>query len=244
MQEQVGRALARHERSHAPHARSLHQTPASFEPSTTPLPRMRRIAARATETIANETSYCFNPHKASIQFILCAYPCKQAARVSTKWIPGAECRLSHRKPRLSLAARAGRRHCGDARGWKHWATRDDRTTCAAPTAFLLPAQRGEGGAKRRMRGGRCDARPAPPARWKTSGQSGKKPWNLTISARKAPLTRPAGTFSPRDARGEGSTVAMHGDGNTGRRVTTEQPAQRQQRSFSPRSGEKVARSAG
>jgi hypothetical protein len=243
MPEQTGRALARHERSHAPHAPSPHQTPASFEPSTTPLPRMRRMAERAAETIANETSYCFNPHKASIQFILCAYPCKQAARVSTKWIPGAACRLSHRKPRRSLAARAGLRH-GDARGWKHWATRNDRTTRAAPTAFLLPALRGEGGAQRRMRGERSDARPAPPARWKTSGQSCKETLESHYGCAKSAPHPPCGHPSPRDAQGEGSTVAMRGDGNTGRRVTTEQPAQRQQRSFSPHSGEKVARSAG
>ena len=127
------------------------------------------MAARATETIANETSHCFNPHKALIQFTFCAYPCRQVARVSTKWIPGTAWRLSHRKPRLSPAARAGLRH-GDAPGWKHWATHDDRTTRAAPTAFLLPAQRGEepapdlmrGGAQRRMRGGGSDARPVHP----------------------------------------------------------------------------------
>ena len=150
--EVQGRALARHERNHAPHAPSPHQTPSSFEPSTTPLPRMRRMrrmAARATETIANEASRRFNPHNALIQFILC--------HVHASRQPG--CRRS---------------------GYPV-----QRVVCLTESpGFRWPPEPGY------------------------------------------------------------VTVAMHRDGNTGRHVTTEQPAQRQQRSFSPHSGEKVARSAG
>ena len=63
--------------------------------------------------------------------------------------------------------------------------------------LLLPAKRGEGGAKRRMRGDR----------YQSTG-------NAAV-ARRAPLTRPTATLSPRGAQGEGDE-AMRQEGQCAR----------------------------